>query len=166
MQRWDLSGQGNDDAAGKALDQDSIAGPLRLARLRGSLERAICGSRDIINFVFTCLPDKNCPHRDRAAAFSHALFWYCFSFLSHFLRAPIRSKMLPGRWRARSQLFRSESAVFFCLGRIIPRWQTSILKRCRKPLRMNSAVRILLRSKNQARMRSRFPSKRHRHFMF
>ncbi len=61
------------------------------------MDQAIYGCRDIINPVFTCLPDKNCPHRDRAAPFPHVLSWDCFSFLSHFLRAPICLKMLPGR---------------------------------------------------------------------
>jgi hypothetical protein len=93
------------DAAGKALDQDRIAGPLPFARLRGSLDRAIYGSRDIINLVFTCLPDKNCPHRDRAAASSHIFFWYSFSFLSHFLGVLIGLKTLHGHWGAKSQQF-------------------------------------------------------------
>ena len=57
----------------EAARLDRIAGPLRFARLRGSMDQAIYGCRDIINPVFTCLPDKNCPHRDRAAPFPHVL---------------------------------------------------------------------------------------------
>jgi len=39
----------------------------RFYRLWDSLEQTMDCSRDIINIVFTCLPSKNCPHRDRAA---------------------------------------------------------------------------------------------------
>ncbi len=66
---------------------------LRFSRLRGSLEQTMDCSRDIINIVFTCLPTKNCPHRDGAAVFFSYPFWDFSFFVPLLLLAPIPSKM-------------------------------------------------------------------------
>ena len=87
----------------------------------------IC-SRDIIIIVSTCLPSKNCPHRVRAATFYCVCYWPFFLSPSPASLSLTRLKMPPGRWREESRQFRSESAVFFYPGKIIPRWETSALK--------------------------------------
>jgi hypothetical protein len=110
--------------------------------------QAIQYSRDIIDIVFTCLPSKNCPRRDRAAAFFSSPFWDSFFFARLFPLAPTPSKTPLELWRTRSQQFRSESDGFCCHGKIIRRWRTNTLKLLGAPLWTSLAARTLLRKRS------------------